>query len=96
MPKFIYSNYALWADLCSNFYTSNMPYGVLWADLYAQILILLIYFMPSYGQICVQIFILHICLLIICPLITRNIALELLIIVTPHCINHMPQDLTKL
>ena len=29
-------------------------------------------------------------------LITRNFALELLIIVTPHCIDHMPQDLTKL
>ena len=29
-------------------------------------------------------------------LITRNVALELLIIVTPHCINHMPQELTKL
>ena len=38
MPKFLYFKYAVWADLCSIFYTSNMPYGQTYG--YAQILIL--------------------------------------------------------
>ena len=36
MPKFLYCKYVIWADLWSNFYTSNMPYG----QTYAQFFIL--------------------------------------------------------
>ena len=36
MPKFLYFKYAVWADLCPIFYTSNMPYG----QTYAQFFIL--------------------------------------------------------
>ena len=27
IPKILHFKYAIWADLCPNFYTSNMPYG---------------------------------------------------------------------
>ena len=36
MPNFLYCKYAIWADLCPNFYTPNMPYG----QTYAQFFIL--------------------------------------------------------
>ena len=36
MPKFLYCKYAIWADLCPNFYTLNMLYG----QTYAQFFIL--------------------------------------------------------
>ena len=34
MPKFLYCKYAILADLCPNFYTSNMPFGQTYAQIF--------------------------------------------------------------
>ena len=34
MPKFLYCKYAIWADLCPNFYTSNMPFWQTYAQIF--------------------------------------------------------------
>ena len=47
VSRLLYFKYILWADLCPNLYTSNMPYR----QTYAQIFILQICLMPVMGRL---------------------------------------------